>query len=53
MNNGMSFSVLEADERIGGRLKTDVLDGFLLNHGFQVLKTAYPEAGRKLDYRRL
>ncbi len=48
--NGVSFLVLEADARIGGRLKTDKVDGFLLNHGFQVLQTAYPEARRMLDY---
>jgi phytoene dehydrogenase-like protein len=53
MKNNVSIIVLEADQRIGGRLKTDVLDGFLLNHGFQVLQTAYPEARRQLDYRRL
>lgn len=53
MNRSVSFIILEADSRIGGRLKTDVLDGFLLNHGFQVLQTAYPEARRQLDYHRL
>jgi phytoene dehydrogenase-like protein len=53
LKNSVSFVVLEADERIGGRLKTDVLDGFLLNRGFQVLQTAYPEARRQLDYERL
>jgi phytoene dehydrogenase-like protein len=53
MNRGVSSIVLEADDRIGGRLKTDVREGFLLNHGFQVLQTAYPEARRQLDYHRL
>jgi phytoene dehydrogenase-like protein len=53
MNRSVSFIIFEADDRIGGRLKTDVLDGFLLNHGFQVLQTAYPEACRQLDYHRL
>jgi phytoene dehydrogenase-like protein len=53
LKNSVSFVVLEADPRIGGRLKTDVHDGFLLNHGFQVLQTAYPEARRQLDYNRL
>ena len=50
---GISFVVLEAGDRIGGRLKTDAFDGFLLNHGFQVLQTAYPEARRLLDFDRL
>ncbi|MBW2471821.1 MAG: FAD-dependent oxidoreductase, partial [Deltaproteobacteria bacterium] len=53
MSRSVSFVVLEADDRIGGRLKTDELDGFLLNHGFQVLQTAYPEARRQLNYHRL
>ena len=53
INRNVSLVVLEADDRIGGRLKTDLLDGFLLNHGFQVLQTAYPEARRQLDYHRL
>ena len=49
----LSFVVLEAGERIGGRVKTDLVDGFLLNHGFQVLQTAYPEPRRLLDFDRL
>jgi phytoene dehydrogenase-like protein len=53
MEDSISFLILEADPRIGGRLKTDKLDGFILNHGFQVLQTAYPEARRLLNYDRL
>lgn len=53
MQKKVSFVVLEADKRIGGRLKTDIYEGFLLNHGFQVLQTAYLEARRWLDYNRL
>ena len=50
---GIDFILLEATDRIGGRIKTDVLNGFRLDHGFQVLLTAYPEAKRWLDYERL
>ena len=46
---GIDLLVLEADHRIGGRIKTDLVDGFLLDHGFQVLQTAYPEVRRQLD----
>ncbi|UCD78853.1 MAG: FAD-dependent oxidoreductase [Desulfobacterales bacterium] len=53
MEENMPFIILEADQRIGGRLKSDNLDGFVLDHGFQVLQTAYPEARRVLDYERL
>ena len=34
-------------------MRTDVVDGFLLDHGFQVLPLAYPEARAMLDYDRL
>ncbi len=52
-NEGLSVKVVEASDRIGGRIKTDKVDGFLLDHGFQVLLTAYPEALRMLDYNSL
>lgn len=47
---GMSFLVLEASDRVGGRVRTDRQDGFLMDRGFQVLLTAYPECIRVLDY---
>lgn len=50
---GVSFEILEASDGLGGRVRTDEVDGFLLDRGFQVLLTAYPEAKRVLDYSRL
>ena len=50
-NEGLTVKLLEATDRIGGRVKTDIVDGFLLDHGFQVLLTAYPEVFRMLDYK--
>lgn len=47
---GLSVHVLEAAEAPGGRVRTDVIDGFRLDRGFQVLLTEYPEAQRVLDY---
>ncbi|HHP7234302.1 MAG TPA: NAD(P)/FAD-dependent oxidoreductase [Desulfobacterales bacterium] len=47
---GVSFTLLEAADRVGGRIRTDRLEGFLLDRGFQVFQTAYPEARRTLDY---
>ena len=41
--------VLEASERVGGRVCTDEVGGFLLDRGFQVFLDAYPNAGRRLD----
>lgn len=50
---GFSPIILEASDSIGGRMKTDEVDGFLLDHGFQVLNTAYPEAKKYLDFQAL
>lgn len=50
---GQSIVVLEADDAPGGRVRTDEVEGFLLDRGFQVLLTAYPEAEKQLDYERL
>ncbi len=46
---GYRILVLEASDRIGGRIKTDRIDGFLLDHGFQVYLTAYETAGKELN----
>lgn len=50
---GFSPVILESTDRIGGRMKTDIVDGFLLDQGFQVLNTAYPEAKNYLDFKAL
>lgn len=50
---GSSFVLYEAAETLGGRVKTDRHEGFLLDRGFQVLLTAYPEARQHLDYDKL
>ena len=50
---GFEIQILEASDRAGGRIKTNIVDGFRLDHGFQVLLTAYPEAKALLDYKAL
>ncbi|NRA50655.1 MAG: FAD-dependent oxidoreductase, partial [Phaeodactylibacter sp.] len=50
---GHSFLLLEASDEVGGRVRTTEKEGFLLDHGFQVLATAYPEARALLDYKQL
>ena len=47
---GFECVVLEASDAPGGRVRTDIIDGFLLDRGFQVLLKAYPEARCMLDY---
>lgn len=50
---GLDVQLVEADEAVGGRVRTDRVDGLLLDRGFQVHNTAYPEARRLLDHRAL
>ncbi|MBX9624032.1 MAG: FAD-dependent oxidoreductase [Gemmataceae bacterium] len=46
---GKSFRILEASDGVGGRVRTDVVNGFRLDRGFQIYLTAYPEGRRVLD----
>src|SRR5690349_17290037 len=51
--SGFEIVVLEADEQPGGRVRTDRVDGMLLDRGFQLLNPSYPEARRTFDLRGL
>ncbi|MDE0936609.1 MAG: NAD(P)/FAD-dependent oxidoreductase [Mariniblastus sp.] len=51
--HGVSSVILEASDEVGGRIRTDRVDGFSLDRGFQILLTAYPEARRILDFEAL
>jgi phytoene dehydrogenase-like protein len=46
---GVPFRILEASDGVGGRVRTDLVDGFRLDRGFQIYLTAYPEGRRVLD----
>lgn len=46
---GRSVVVLEASDGVGGRVRTDLVDGFRIDRGFQVLLTGYPEIPRQFD----
>ena len=46
---GARVRVLEASDGIGGRVRTDLVDGFRLDRGFQLLNPAYPDARSQLD----
>jgi phytoene dehydrogenase-like protein len=50
---GIEVVLVEASDAVGGRVRTDRVDGFLLDRGFQVLLTSYPDAQRLLDYAEL
>ncbi len=46
---GVAVRVVEASDGVGGRVRTDHVDGYTLDRGFQVALTAYPEMHRQLD----
>ena len=46
---GLDVVVLEGSDAVGGRVRTDTVDGFTLDRGFQVLNTAYPELRAVVD----
>ncbi len=60
---GASVTVLECADGVGGRMRTDRVNtgevntrqpgGFLLDRGFQVFNTSYPQVRRRLDLRAL
>ena len=50
---GFEVSVLEASDGVGGRVRTDRVDGFQMDRGFQVYLTAYPEGRAALDHEAL
>ena len=51
--HGHSVIVLESSDAVGGRVRTDIVDGFQLDRGFQVMLTAYPELQTQVDMRAL
>lgn len=49
-NAAVPFVILEASDAVGGRIRTDRQNGFLLDRGFQIFLSAYPEAKSLLNY---
>ena len=52
-DKGSEALILESSDGVGGRVRTDIFDGFTLDRGFQVLLTSYPEAEKLLNYEEL
>jgi len=50
---GLDVVVLEASDAVGGRVRTDAVDGVLLDRGFQLVNPSYPAVRRLLDLRAL
>lgn len=45
-----NFLLIDAAAEVGGRVQTEVIDGYLLDKGFQVLLTSYEEAQNQFNY---
>lgn len=50
---GLDVVVLEASDGVGGRVRTDIVDGYRLDRGFQLYNPSYPEGQRMFDYAEL
>ncbi|CAE8699978.1 unnamed protein product [Polarella glacialis] len=46
---GFEVDVFEAAAQVGGRVRTEEVDGYQLDVGFQILIDSYPEVRRQLD----
>lgn len=49
LRQGHEVTILESSERLGGRVRTEAVDGFLCDRGFQLLNPGYPEVKRALE----
>jgi len=54
--SGVAVTVIESADRVGGRVASDTIDGFILDRGFQLINLNYPEIKRwgiatELDFR--
>jgi len=52
-SHGLSPVIIDANDRVGGRLRTDAVKGHQLDCGFQVLLSSYSAAKKYLDYKSL
>ena len=52
-NFGYYPTIVETSETVGGRVKSDIVDEYILDHGFQVLLESYPAAKKYLNYEAL
>ncbi len=49
VDRGLDVVLLERDDAVGGRIRTEEVDGFLLDRGFQLLNPAYRAVRRWVD----
>ena len=52
-SNGYKTTIIEASSCVGGRVKSDIVNNYILDHGFQILLTSYPAAKKYLNFKTL
>jgi phytoene dehydrogenase-like protein len=50
---GLDVRVAEVSDAVGGRMRSDRVEGFVVDRGFQVFNTSYPQVRRRLSLRGL
>lgn len=50
---GLDVRLVEASDAVGGRMRSDRYEGFVIDRGFQVFNTSYPQVRGRLDLRAL
>ncbi|WP_458247611.1 NAD(P)/FAD-dependent oxidoreductase [Streptomyces sp. MAI_2237] len=50
---GLEVGVVEASDAVGGRMRSDRVEGFVVDRGFQVFNTSYPQVRHRLTLRDL
>ena len=48
--SGIDVQVFERQSHVGGRMVTESVNGFLIDHGFHVMQTAYPTSQQTFDF---
>ena len=51
--NKIDFHIFESSDQVGGRVRSDFVDGFILDRGFQLYNPSYEEGKKILDYKNL
>ena len=41
---GKSVLLIESENEVGGRVRSDLVDGYILDRGFQVINPKYPQS---------
>lgn len=50
-SNGFSnYTIIESCNKVGGRIQSDIVDGYILDRGFQVFIDSYPESIKLFNY---